>query len=77
MLQGEHSAILSTFIKLPFVNEILFCLFFSGRFTQVLLYSVNQGLKLVCETVTLVVNILPKTWLREKFPLKKKKIIFF
>ena len=38
MLQGEHSAILLTFIKLPFVIKILFCLFLSGRFTQVLLY---------------------------------------
>ena len=24
MLQGEHSAILSTFIKLPFVNDIFY-----------------------------------------------------
>ena len=36
--QGEHPAILSTFIKLPFVVKIFFCLFLSGRFTQVLLY---------------------------------------
>ena len=34
MLQGEHSAILSTFIKLPFVILVLSIL--SGRFTQVL-----------------------------------------
>ena len=39
MLQGEHSAILWTFIKLPFVIKILFCLFLRGHFTQVLLYS--------------------------------------
>ena len=39
MLQGEHSAIRSTFIKLPFVSIPLFCLFLSGRFTQVLLYD--------------------------------------
>ena len=32
MLQGEHSAILLTFIK------IFVCLFLSGNFTQVLLY---------------------------------------
>ena len=38
MLQGEHSAIPSTFIKLPFVRY-LFCLFLSGLFTQVLLYN--------------------------------------
>ena len=36
MLQEEHSAILLTFIKLPFVIRSLFCLFLSGRFTQVL-----------------------------------------
>ena len=36
MLQGEHSAILSTFIKLPCVIKIVFCQFLSGRFTQVL-----------------------------------------
>ena len=33
----EHSAILSTFIKLPFVIKIVFCLFLSGRLRQVLL----------------------------------------
>ena len=31
MLQGEHSVILLTFIKLPFAIKILFCLFLSGR----------------------------------------------
>ena len=36
-LQGEHSAMLSAFIKLPFVIKILFCLLLSGSFTQVLL----------------------------------------
>ena len=35
------SAILSTFIKLPFVIKIVVCLFLSGRFTQVLLYIQN------------------------------------
>ena len=34
MLQREHFAILSTFIKLPFVIEIYFCLFLSGRFLK-------------------------------------------
>ena len=42
MLQGEHSAILSTFIKLPFVIKTLFCLFLSGHFTQVLLYVLSS-----------------------------------
>ena len=36
MLQGEHSAILLTFIKLPFRS--LVCLFLSGHLRQVLLY---------------------------------------
>ena len=39
MLQGEHSAILSTFIKLQFVIKIFFYLFLSGRLRQVLLYT--------------------------------------
>ena len=38
MLQGEHSAIRSTLIKLPFVIKICGLSFFNGRFTQVLLY---------------------------------------
>ena len=38
MLQ-EHSAILFTVIKLPLSLRSLFCLYFSGCFTQVLLYS--------------------------------------
>ena len=37
MLQREHSAILSTFIKLPFVIKIFVLSIFSGRFTQILL----------------------------------------
>ena len=42
MLQGEHSAILSAFIKLPFVITPFFGLFLSGPFTQVLLYCFIQ-----------------------------------
>ena len=38
MHQGEHSAILSTFIKLPFVIKFFVMSVLSGRFTQVLLY---------------------------------------
>ena len=38
MLQGEHSAILLTFIKLSFVIKIFILLILSGHFTQVLLY---------------------------------------
>ena len=37
MLQGEHSAIRSTSIKLPFLPW--FCIFLSDRLRQVLLYS--------------------------------------
>ena len=36
--KGEHYAILLTFIKLPFVIKIFVFVYFSGRFTQVLLY---------------------------------------
>ena len=40
MLKREHSAILLTFIKIPVVSKTsVFCLFFSGSFTQVLLYK--------------------------------------
>ena len=39
MLQGEHSAMLSTFIKLPFVIKTIVCLFLSGRLRQVILYK--------------------------------------
>ena len=38
MLQGEHSAILLTFIQLPFVIKTFVMSILSGRFTQVLLY---------------------------------------
>ena len=38
MLRGEHSAILSTFIMLPFVINIFILSILSGCFTQVLLY---------------------------------------
>ena len=39
MLQVEHSAVLSTFIKLPFVIKIFVLpIFVSDHFTQVLLY---------------------------------------
>ena len=38
MLQGEHSAILLTLIKLALSLRSLFRLFLSGNFTQALLY---------------------------------------
>ena len=39
MLQGEHSAILLTFVKLPFIIKIFVLSILSGRSTQVLLYT--------------------------------------
>ena len=48
MHQGEHSAILSTFIKLQFVIKIFVLSFLSGRLRQVLLYqgaNVPSGVK--------------------------------
>ena len=39
MLQGEHSEILATFIKLPFIIKIFVLSILSGCFTQVLLYK--------------------------------------
>ena len=39
MLQGEHSAILRPSLSHHLSLESLFCLFWSGRFTQVLLYT--------------------------------------
>ena len=39
MLQGEHSAILLAFIKLPFVIKIFVKSILSGRLRQVLLYT--------------------------------------
>ena len=47
MIQWEHSAILTTFIKPHFVIRYWFCLFLSGRFTQVLLYILRQDDALV------------------------------
>ena len=38
MLQGEHSAMHSTFIKLPFVIKIFILSIFEWQFTQVLPY---------------------------------------
>ena len=36
MLQGEHSVILLTFIKMPYVIKIFVLSIFSGRFTHIL-----------------------------------------
>ena len=43
MPQGEHSAALSTFIKLTFVFKSLFCLFLSVRLRQVsIMMAINK-----------------------------------
>ena len=47
MLQGEHSAILLIFIKLPFVIKIIVLSILSGHLTQVLLYIEFVFIKIV------------------------------
>ena len=57
MLQGEHSAILSTFIKLPFVIKIFVLSIFECPF-EGLFYTgftvVYKGLKLISNLVTVL-----------------------
>ena len=55
MLQGEHSAILSTFIKLQFVIKIFVLSILSGRFTQVLLYCTFDAA--ILPSCTTLINI--------------------
>ena len=50
MLQMEHSAILSTFIKLPVVIEIFVLSILSGRLAQVFLYLLSKSA--TCTTST-------------------------
>ena len=45
MLQGEHSAILQPSLSYHLSLRYLFCLFLTGRFTQVLLYRIQKGLR--------------------------------
>ena len=49
MLQGEHSAILSTFIKLPFVLSVVVLSILSGSFTVLTTYLVNRKISRGCE----------------------------
>ena len=55
MLQGEHSAILSTFIKLPFVIKIFVCLFLDVLHDnwdmQTLLYQAGCKLPLITKNL--------------------------
>ena len=53
MLQREHSALLLTFIRLPFVINIFVLSFLSGRFTQVLLYIQMHSRKFSVEANTM------------------------
>ena len=80
MLQGEHSAIRPS-LSYQFSLRYLFCLFLSGRFTQVLLYPqlINQLSVCLYEHVHLLNNL----WYTEtinctvKQPLSKRlKIVF-
>ena len=52
MLQGEHSAILLTFIKLPFVIKIfvlsIFEWLFSRGFTVISFLKVHEVMNVVC-----------------------------
>ena len=76
----EHSAILLTFIKLPFVLRPLSCLFLTGRFRQVLLYCrievflvAGVGVYIFCSIylwITEVLNCLKKDILAEVVKLK-------
>ena len=65
MLQGEHSAILSTFNKLPLSLRYVFYLFLSGRFTQVLMYRQAHELMvlvLIAYELTLCILMNLSVW---------------
>ena len=64
LLQGEHSAIILNFIKLPFVIKIFVLSILSGRFTQVLLYLkrtflANLNLQVASITTDMVLREMP------------------
>ena len=69
MLQGEHSAILLTFIKLSFVIKFFVLSIFSGRFRQVLLY--HQSIKQFGPRPGQSVSIWVQTVQRFSSPLAK------
>ena len=48
----RHSAMLSTFIKLPFVIKIFVLSIFSGRFTQLLQYVYSQHISSIKILIT-------------------------
>ena len=52
MLQGEHSAILSNFIKLPLVIKIFVLSIFEWPFTHVILYLRKSKSYLVKECIS-------------------------
>ena len=59
MLQGEHPAILSTFIKLPFANRTFVLTIFELPFYKVLQYhNIANGIKLGSNSKRLI-SMLP------------------
>ena len=57
MLQEEHSAILSTFIKLPFVIKIFVLYTFEWPFTQVYCNIYDENCRRRCGIVIAGLNI--------------------
>ena len=57
-MQGEHSAILSTFIKLPFVINTFVLSTLSGHLRQVLLYNTIANLPVINKLTYLIMRNL-------------------
>ena len=58
MLQGEHSAILSTIIKLPFVFKVFVFLFFEWTFYGGLLYVKNVCIHVYQDQNYVMLNVI-------------------
>ena len=78
--KGEHSAILLTFIKLPFVIKIFVLPFLSGRIKHVLLYIIQnkfetfekrRPLNTMCYSYTLCLNWAKQMSFRDIARLKE------
>ena len=54
ILQGEHSAIVLSFIKLPFVKRIFGLSILSGRLRHGLLYAVLNGITSMCAIILII-----------------------
>ena len=64
MLQGEHSAILSTFIKLPFVIKIFVlsifeCAFYTGFTVHAYCSDAFSLINVACKQAVLMIQIVP------------------